>query len=215
MKNLINEAKKVLLGNRKNGYTLPTNNKLYPAQWNWDSGFIALGYSYFKLKFALDEIRRFCEVNGKMEWFSYLFHDLNTNYYPNHSVQACGNKIHSSGITQPPILAIILKIILDKNKIKDKEISKIKNIIKKIKKYHEWFIKYRDPNNSGLVSILHPWESGYDNSPLWDEPMNKIKVEKNLKYKRGDNKVVNPKYRPLDIDYDRYVTIKNNLRKNL
>ena len=55
MKNFINSAKKVLLSNKKNGYTLPTNNKLYPAQWNWDSGFIALGYSHFKLKYALDE----------------------------------------------------------------------------------------------------------------------------------------------------------------
>ena len=215
MKDFINEAKKILIGNRKDGYTLPTNNKLYPAQWNWDSGFIALGYSYFNLKFALEEIKTLLRGQWKDGMIPHiLFHDLNTNYYPNHSVWACGNKIHSSGITQPPVLAIILKIILDKNKIKDKEISKIKNIIKKIKKYHEWFIKYRDPNNSGLVSILHPWESGYDNSPLWDEPMNKIKVEKNLKYKRGDNKVVNPKYRPLDIDYDRYVTIKNHLRKN-
>ena len=61
---------------------------------------------------------------------------------------------------------------------------------------------------------MHPWESGYDNSPLWDDPMSKVKVPKNLKYKRGDNKVVNPEYRPLDIDYDRYVTIKNHLRKN-
>ena len=215
MKDFITEAKKILKGNRKDGYTLPTNNKLYPAQWNWDSGFIALGYSYFNLKFALEEIKTLLRGQWKDGMIPHiLFHDLNTNYYPNHSVWACGNKIHSSGITQPPVLAIILKIILDKNKIKDKEISKIKNIIKKIKKYHEWFIKYRDPNNSGLVSILHPWESGYDNSPLWDEPMNKIKVEKNLKYKRGDNKVVNPKYRPLDIDYDRYVTIKNHLRKN-
>ena len=48
---------------------------------------------------------------------------------------------------------------------------------------------------------------------LWDEPMNKVKIEKNIKYKRADNKVVNPEHRPLNIDYDRYVTIKNDLRK--
>ena len=53
---LVEKAKKVLLGNKKRGYTLPTNNKLYPAQWKWDSGFISLGYSYFNLKYALDEI---------------------------------------------------------------------------------------------------------------------------------------------------------------
>ena len=215
MRNFINSAKKVLLGNKKKGYTLPTNNKLYPAQWNWDSGFIALGYSHFKLKYALDEIKTLINGQWKDGMIPHiLFHDLNTNYYPNHSVWACGNKIHSSGITQPPILAIIIKLILDKNKIKSKEKAEFKKIIKAVLKYHKWFIKFRDPNNSGLISILHPWESGYDNSPLWDYPMRKIKIPKNLKYKRGDNKVVNPEYRPLDIDYDRYVTIKNHLRKN-
>ena len=53
----IKNAQKILIGNRKRGYTLPTNNKLYPAQWNWDSAFIALGYSYFNLNFALKEIK--------------------------------------------------------------------------------------------------------------------------------------------------------------
>ncbi len=210
---LIEKAKKVLLGNKKRGFTLPTNNKLYPAQWKWDSGFIALGYSHFNLKFALDEINTLLKGQWKDGMIPHiLFHDLNTNYYPNHSVWNCGNKIHSSGITQPPVLAIILKRILDKNKIK--ETIKIKSIVIKLKKYHKWLIKYRDPKNTGLVSILHPWESGYDNSPLWDYSMNEVKVEKNLKYKRGDNKIVNPDYRPLDKDYDKYVTIKNHLRKN-
>ena len=142
-----------------------------------------------------------------------LFHNTKTNYYPNYTAWNCGNKIHSSGITQPPILATILKEILNKNKINKTQLLNIKKIIKKIKKFHEWFIQYRDPKKTGLVSILHPWESGYDNSPIWDEPMHKVKIEKNIKYKRADNKVVNPDFRPLNIDYDRYVTIKNNLRK--
>ncbi|MDC3125936.1 trehalase family glycosidase [Candidatus Pelagibacter sp.] len=213
--NLIEKAKKVLLGNKKKGFTLPTNSKLYPAQWKWDSGFIALGYSHFNLKYALDEISTLLKGQWKDGMIPHiLFHDLNTNYYPNHSVWNCGNKIHSSGITQPPVLAVILKKILDKNKVTDKEKIKIKSIVKKLKKYHVWLIKYRDPKNTGLVSILHPWESGYDNSPLWDYSMSEVKIEKNLKYKRGDNKIINPEYRPLDEDYDRYVSIKNHLKKN-
>ena len=215
MKNLIKDAQKTLLNNRRKGYTLPTNNKLYPAQWNWDSAFIALGYSYFNLNFALKEIKTLLDGQWKDGMVPHiLFHDTNTNYYPNYTAWNCGNKIHSSGITQPPILATILKKILDKNKINKKQFLEVKKIIKKIRKYHEWFIKFRDPKKTGLVSILHPWESGYDNSPIWDIPMNKVIVEKNLRYKRADNKVVNPAHRPLDIDYDRYVTIKNNLRKN-
>ena len=168
MKNkLIEEAKKVLLGNKKRGYTMPTNNKLYPAQWKWDSGFISLGYSYFNLKYALDEITTLLRGQWKDGMIPHiLFHDLKTNYYPNHSVWNCGNKIHSSGITQPPVLAIMLKKILDKNKIEISNKIKIKSIVKKLKKYHEWLIKYRDPKKTGLVSILHPWESGYDNLSL-------------------------------------------------
>ncbi len=214
MKVSINRAKKTLLGNRRRGYTLPTNNKLYPAQWNWDSGFIALGYSYFNLNFALKEINTLLDGQWKDGMVPHiLFHNTKTNYYPNYTAWNCGNKIHSSGITQPPILATILKEILNKNEINKSQLLNIKKIIKKIKKFHEWFIQYRDPKKTGLVSILHPWESGYDNSPIWDEPMHKVKIEKNIKYKRADNKVVNPDFRPLNIDYDRYVTIKNNLRK--
>jgi len=215
MTSLIKIAQKTLKGNRRKGYTLPTNNKLYPAQWNWDSAFIALGYSYFNFNFAIKEIKTLLDGQWKDGMVPHiLFHDTNTNYYPNHTAWNCGNKIRSSGITQPPVLASILKQILDKNKINKKQLLEIKKIVKKIKKFHEWFIKYRDPKKTGLVSILHPWESGYDNSPIWDEPMKKVVVEKNIKYKRADNKLINPDHRPLDIDYDRYVTIKNNLRKN-
>ena len=215
MKASIKKAKKVLLGNRRSGYTLPTNNKLYPAQWNWDSAFIALGYSYFNLNFALGEISTLLKGQWKDGMVPHiLFHNKNTNYYPNYSVWNCGNKISSSGITQPPIMTSVLKKIVEKNELNKKQKLKVIKIVKNLNKYHEWFIKFRDPKKTGLVSILHPWESGYDNSPLWDIPMSKVKVEKDLKYKRGDVKVVNPEYRPLDIDYDRYVTIKNFLKKN-
>ena len=214
MNRYIKNAQKILIGNRKRGYTLPTNNKLYPAQWNWDSAFIALGYSYFNLNFALKEIKTLLDGQWKDGMIPHiLFHNTNTNYYPNHTAWNCGNKIRSSGITQPPVLASILKEIIDKNKITKIQRKEIKKFVIKIKKSHDWFIKNRDPKKTGLVSILHPWESGYDNSSLWDEPMKKVKIEKNIQYKRADNKVINPEHRPLNIDYDRYVTIKNYLKK--
>ena len=52
------EAENILLNNRREGYTLPTNNKLYPAQWNWDSAYIALGYSYFNKEYAIVELEK-------------------------------------------------------------------------------------------------------------------------------------------------------------
>ena len=215
MSKLVKIAKKTLLNNRRFTYTLPTNNKLYPAQWNWDSAFIALGYSHFNINFALDEISTLLKGQWKDGMIPHiLFHDKNTKYFPNHTVWNCGNRIASSGITQPPIIVSILKQILDNNKISKAQEKKITIIIKKLKKYLKWFIKFRDPKKKGLISILHPWESGYDNSSIWDEPMDKVKLEKGLKYKRGDIKVVNPEQRPLNKDYDRYVSIKNHLKAN-
>ena len=213
MSNRIEEAKKILLGNRKKGYTLPTNNKLYPAQWNWDSAFIALGYSYFNIDYALEEIETLLEGQWDDGMVPHiLFHDKDTSYFPNHTTWKCGKNIPSSGITQPPVLAIVLKKIIENNKFNDDQDSRILKILKKIKKYHEWFIKFRDPNKTGLVSILHPWESGYDNSPIWDEPMNNISVDKELNYQRRDLEVSNSDERPLKIDYDRYVTIRDQFR---
>ncbi len=213
MQNKVEEAKKILLGNRKDGYTLPTNNKLYPAQWNWDSAFIALGYSYFNLDFSITEIETL--LNG--QWDDgmvphILFHEKDTSYFPNHTTWKCGKKIPSSGITQPPVLAIILKKIIENNQLNDDQNSRILKILIKIKKYHEWFIKFRDPNKTGLVSILHPWESGYDNSPIWDEPMSNILVDKDLNYQRRDLEVSNIDERPVKKDYDRYVTIRDQFR---
>ena len=213
MQNKVEEAKKILLGNRKNGYTLPTNNKLYPAQWNWDSAFIALGYSYFNLDFSITEIETL--LNG--QWDDgmvphILLIEKDTSYFPNHTTWQCGKNIPSSGITQPPVLASILRKIVEKNQLSNEQHSRIVNIITKIKNYHEWFIKFRDPNKTGLVSILHPWESGYDNSPIWDQPMSNIKVDKDLNYKRRDLEVSNSDERPLKTDYDRYVTLRDQFR---
>ena len=213
MPNRLEEAKEILLGNRKNGYTLPTNNKLYPAQWNWDSAFIALGYSYFNLDYSITEIETLLDGQWDDGMVPHiLFHEKDTSYFPNHTTWQCGKNIPSSGITQPPVLAITLKKIIENNQFNDDQNSRILKILIKIKKYHEWFIKFRDPNKTGLVSILHPWESGYDNSPIWDEPMNNILVDKELNYQRRDLEVSNSDERPLKIDYDRYVTIRDKLR---
>src|SRR3712207_6991915 len=37
--------------------------------------------------------------------------------------------------------------------------------------WHEYLYRERDPEEEGLVYIRHPWESGMDNSPMWDEIM--------------------------------------------
>jgi len=65
---LIEKAKEVLNGNyQKEGFTMPSKN-LYPFQWKWDSGFIALGYAHFDIEKAKKEIETILDARTK-----YLF----------------------------------------------------------------------------------------------------------------------------------------------
>ena len=214
MKETIEIAKEVLKNNRRSGYTLPTNNKLYPAQWNWDSAFISLGYSYFNIEYAIEELEKL--ISG--QWDDgmiphILFHDNDESYFPNNKTWNCGNKIPSSGITQPPIIATIIKKIVDQNKLNQSQLKRVKVIIKKLKKYLDWFFNYRDINKIGLASIIHPWESGLDNSPIWDSALDKVKIEENLKYERRDLNVSKSSNRPIKKDYDGYITLLNQFKK--
>ena len=215
MKETTEIAKEVLINNRRSGYTLPTNNELYPAQWNWDSAFIALGYSYFNMEYAIEELEKL--ISGQWEDGMIphiLFHDNDESYFPNHKTWDCGNKVPSSGITQPPIIATIIKKIVDQNKLDKSQMKRMEIIIKKLKKYLDWFYNYRDTNKIGLAAIIHPWESGLDNSPIWDGPLDKVKIEENLKYERRDLNVSRSSNRPLKKDYDGYITLLNQFKKN-
>ena len=48
-------AQSILNKNWKDGFTIPTS-KLYPFQWNWDSGFTSIGHSHFNLDFAIQKL---------------------------------------------------------------------------------------------------------------------------------------------------------------
>ncbi|MFV2082376.1 MAG: DUF547 domain-containing protein, partial [bacterium] len=59
-------------------------------------------------------------------------------------------------------------------------------------------------------------ESGIDNSPTWDGPLKRIKVDRSElpRYQRRDTEHVSPEMRPSDDDYDRYVYLVDLFRKN-
>ena len=50
---------------QKGGFTIPTE-KLYPFQWMWDSGFIALGFAHFDIEKAKMKKQYKCSMG---EWF--------------------------------------------------------------------------------------------------------------------------------------------------
>jgi hypothetical protein len=55
------------------------------------------------------------------------------------------------------------------------------------------------------VAISHPWEAGRDNAPDWDEAMAGFTPVGVAPYTRRDTGHVDPKMRPTQEDYDRYI----------
>lgn len=176
-------AKKIIHDNWQDGFSIPTS-KLYPFQWMWDSGFVALGTSVYDIKMSLTEINKMFSgqwENGMIPHI--LFHsEQEKTYFPNfdfwNSQVNDGAPLFpkSSGITQPAVYGFIIRDILEKHWGNNDVKEFVREVYPKVVNYHRFLYNYRDPHQEGLFFIYHPWESGRDNSPLWNESMNKIDI---------------------------------------
>jgi hypothetical protein len=90
----------------------------------------------------------------------------------------------------------------------------LQQIYPKLLLWHRYLMTHRDPEESGLVTIYHPWESGTDNSPRWDAPLSNVEVGDIPPYPRYDLRhVANPSERPTGADYDRYLWLVKLIKK--
>ncbi len=211
---LITIAKNNIEANWKGSFTIPTA-RLYPFQWMWDSGFTSMGIALYDLEKAMTEIRTMFSgqwENGMLPHI--LFHSENeTTYFPNYDFWMSnvndGAPSHpkSSGITQPAVFGFVLEEIYLQHKNNPEVILFIKEIYPKVLAYHRFLYEYRDPHNEGLFFIYHPWETGRDNSPLWDESMDRIVIDPDTipAYTRRDTQIANAEERPTSDQYDKYV----------
>jgi len=222
--NYLNKAKAILDDNWTGASTRPAP-ALYPHQWNWDSGFIAIGRSHYDIRRAAQEIESLFAAqwsNGMLPQI--VFNpDALGHYFPEPDFWQAERSPHSppgiltSGITMPPVHAIVVeKIFLNARKHKGIR-TFLERMYPRIMAQHEYLYRERDPYNEGLAYIRHPWESGIDNSPTWDIPLRRIHVKRNAlpTYTRRDlDHVDNPSMRPTDFDYDRYVYLVDLFRKH-
>jgi hypothetical protein len=207
-------ARTVLDENWRAGYTLPSA-RLYPFQWNWDSGFIALGLGLYRPQRAIEEIRSMFKglwANGMLPHI--VFHKSDANYFPGPDVwkteRAAGAPatVPTSGITQPPVFAFVVERLASlplgtTPEWRDFE----REIYPRLLAFHRYLYTQRDPHREGLVYIQHPWESGTDNSPIWDDILRSIDlgVTPAVAGRRRDIHNVDPSHRPTNADYQRYL----------
>lgn len=210
--NDIEKAQAILRANDRGGYTVPTD-RLYPFQWNWDSAFVAMGWGTF------DEVAAWREVESLLagQWDDgmiphIVFHTPADSYFPGPEVWGTRHRVPTSGITQPPVLATAVRRLWDNARDRELADAKAASVYRKLLANHRWWRRARDPEGSGLVAILHPWESGMDNSPAWDEAMSRVPTDTVTAIVRRDTGHVNPAHRPRQIDYQRFIHIVDVLR---
>ncbi|MBK3333230.1 DUF547 domain-containing protein [Persephonella atlantica] len=216
-------AKSILDKNHNGRFTVPSIH-LYPHQWNWDSGFIAIGYSRYDTDRAIQEMVSLFEAqweNGMLPHIVFNPDNLG-RYFPEPDfwqtdITPFSNKKHlTSGITQPPVHAYAALKIYENAKDKEKAKQFLRWIYPKLIKLHRYFYLERNPDDNGLIYIRHPWESGMDNSPMWDPVLERIDLSqiKLPPFKRKDNRIIDPEQRPKDEDYQRYIYLVELFKKH-
>ena len=200
------QAIDILKANDRGGYTVPTS-RLYPYQWNWDSAFVALGFMTFDPDRAWREIDMLFEgqwADGMLPHI--LFRRDDPDYFPGPSVWQANGPMPSSGHSQPPVVASVVRALMEAGDEEGER--KASTLFDRLFAYHRWFHRERDPDGEGVIGIVHPWESGRDNSADWDDALMRVQVPPDLgSYQRRDTAHIDAEQRPKQAQYDRYLTL--------
>jgi neutral trehalase len=132
--------------------------------------------------------------------------------------------IATSGITQPPMLAEAVVRVGQKLRPAERR-SWYKEMLAPLVRYHEWLYADRDPHHEGLILLLHPYESGLDNSPPWISELRKhsmplwiklievLKLDYPVNLVRRDTKHVPPGQRMSNVEALAYWSALRRLRR--
>jgi len=211
---LVDQAIEVLRLNDTGVFTKPGPYQ-YPHQWNWDSALIALGLSHFDLSRAHDEIRALLSgqwQNGMLP--SVVYHSIPSDYFPNPEFWQIENSpdapaVPTTGITQPPLLATVVRRIDARHPNPDF----VREVYPALLRWHRWLHTARDADGSALACIIHPWESGTDDSPRWLHLFERIQPEALPEFQRGDTRYVAATERPNRTEYERFIYLIDVFRK--
>jgi hypothetical protein len=202
---LAERALAVLRRNDAGSFTKP-GPRVYPFQWNWDSAFVAIGLARADPERGRAEVRSLLAgqwADGMVPHI--VFHGQPSDYSPGPELWGSSGcpgapSVPTSGITQPPVLATAVRALLEE-------------VVPAIDAWHDWLERERTHKDSGLVAILHPWESA-DNAPRFDRALARVEDGDPLAFSRSDRRHLDADERPTDLDYRRYVAIVQHLRRS-
>jgi hypothetical protein len=209
---LARDAIRVLIENWHGHATVPSR-RLYPHQWSWDSAFIALGLQYLAPQRAAVELLSLFGAqwaDGRIPHIAFNPAVPDDAYFPGptfwRSSQLAGHPpIDTSGIIQPPVHGIAARAVMDRLGAGGRDFAA--RAYPALVAQNSYIRERRSVN--GLAAVVHPWETGLDNSPAWDEPLVAVPADLSLfeSYTRRDIDHARASERPTNEDYARYIRL--------
>jgi len=170
-KTLEERARVMLERNRRGSWTCPSIT-VYPHQWLWDSCFIAIGVARYDPQRAAGELRALFRAqwaNGMLPHMVFAdgAKDIGSRrIWQSKKYPLAPRDLDTSCVTQPPLPAIAARRVARALPASDRQ-SFLAELFPKLLAYHTWLYDERDLHNSGLVTLIHPWECGLDTTPSW------------------------------------------------
>ena len=131
----------------------------YVGVWQWDAFFHALAYRYVEKHLAHDQIRIVLDHQREDGMIPDAIHDEGTVTRLEHPIVA--------DVTKPPLIAWAAYKLYEHDG--DREF--LDEIYEPVVRWNNWWFENNDVDQNGLCEYHHPYSSGLDDSPLWDEGM--------------------------------------------
>ena len=167
-------AERVLRGNWREGryrdgtpyaFTCPSAPRL-AHQWYWDSCFHAIVWRHFDPARARGELRTLIRA-GRLDGFvpHTVFWDRPARWRraPFYGTHTWAGDL-ATATTQTPLLALAWEKVAEAS---SDEPGFATEALDQLRLHYDWLHRERDPDEDGLVTIIHPDESGLDDSPKY------------------------------------------------
>jgi len=129
----------------------------YVGVWQWDAFFHALAYRHVEPKLAQDQLRIVLDHQRADGMIPDAIHD-----------EGIVDKLTfpvAADVTKPPLLAWAAWKLYEMDG--DREF--LDEIYEAVVRWNRWWFEFNDTDGNGLCEYQHPFSSGLDDSPLWDD----------------------------------------------
>lgn len=176
---VVRAALAVLDRNRRGDWTCPAAG-IYPHQWLWDSGFVAMGLARHDPERAAGELHAILRgqwSNGMVPHMVFaddVRDEGSRRLWGSRRDPRSPRTVATSCITQPPVLAVAARRVADRLDGPARD-AFLAAVVPKLLAHHAWLYRERDPRGTGLVTLIHPWECGLDTSPPWMAALRRVR----------------------------------------